>query len=129
MATATTRGACAASRRLTAGASKNASIRANANSTRRSRAKKSTSTVTASTSKGPILETSVRRAADMRPLGALMVGSLVRARIQPSSYTKQYDYRYLFPHSSPAGGSILAPAAHPAYRISAMPPTASGSTG
>ena len=123
-ATATTRGARAASRRLTAGASRNASIRANANSTRRSRAKKSTSTVTARTSTGPILETSVRRAADMGPRGARMMGGLFRAKNTACRQAKQYDYRYLFPRLIPGLGVYTSPSNHPEYRISAMPTTA-----
>ena len=70
IATAKTRGTRRASRRLTAGANKKASVRAKAKGMRSSRAKYRIRTVTASTRKGPTLENSVLRVEDIRPRGA-----------------------------------------------------------
>ncbi len=79
--TARTRGTRRASRRLTAGVNRKASVRAKARGMRRSRAKKRVRTVSASTRKGVTRENSLVRACDMRPHGAVMGDSLVRASI------------------------------------------------
>jgi len=80
-ATAMTRGTRRASRRLTAGASRKARVRARAKGIRSSRAKNRMRTVTASTRKGPTLENSLLRAWDIQPRGTGWVEWLVGARI------------------------------------------------
>src|ERR1700735_4728600 len=72
IATVVNRGAAWASRGVTAGANKKASVRAKAKGIRRSRAKKSTRAVTGSAKKGPTLENSVLRARAIRPRRAVI---------------------------------------------------------